>query len=181
MRRAALAIRDREREGNRQRQRRQAGGHRGSEDRHVELGSPPTRGGLMASPIERFDQAISAALAGGLTGPELHQAVDHRLREEAVRRTREEAERLRAAGFQLVAEVDGKALWKHPGDPAPKPFGMGKRLQRWQLRKERRRVGKEGNLAHLRSCGTADQALAGAQPNQKTGQRRTNERSESRI
>jgi hypothetical protein len=63
---------------------------------------------------KRFDQAVIAALADGLTVDELHQAVNHRVREEQERKAMAEAERLRQAGFVLSVELNGRPLWTHP-------------------------------------------------------------------
>jgi hypothetical protein len=63
---------------------------------------------------QRFDQAVTAALADGLTVDELHQSVKHRAREEQERKAKAEAERLRQAGFVLSIELNGRGLWTHP-------------------------------------------------------------------
>jgi hypothetical protein len=64
--------------------------------------------------LDGFGQAITAALAEDLSDDELREALETRLRQEAVNRTRSEAERLRAAGFVLEAELNGRPLWTHP-------------------------------------------------------------------
>jgi hypothetical protein len=49
------------------------------------------------------------------TDAELHRALDQHLRDERERRIRNEAKRLRAAGFVLEAELDGRPLWRRNG------------------------------------------------------------------